>query len=119
VALDVVQRAGERPDVIGPSLAPWDRAELARQLVRDGVVEAISPQTGQRMLAHHKLQPWGHHLWLSPTVPRAAACAAHVQEIATRYTRPGGRGDMGLGVDENTSLQPRPRKAPTWAAQPG
>jgi hypothetical protein len=64
-----VKLAGERPDVIGRSLSQWDRAELARQLGRDGVVTAISPQTVQRMLVHHKLKPWRHHLWLSPRVP--------------------------------------------------
>ena len=52
VALYVVKLACERPDTAGRSLAQWDCAELARQLVRDGVVEAISPQTVQRMLGH-------------------------------------------------------------------
>jgi hypothetical protein len=83
VALYVVKLACERPDVIGRSLSQWESTELARQLVRDGVVEAISPQTVQRILAHHKLQPWRHPLWLSPPVPRDAAFAAQVQEIAT------------------------------------
>jgi transposase len=119
VALYVVKLACERPDVVGRSLSQWDSAELARQLVRDGVVEAISPQTVQRILAHHKLKPWRHHLWLSPKVPRDAAFAAQVQEIATLYTRPLGVWEMVLCVDEKTSLQPRTRKAPTLAAQPG
>ena len=103
----------------GRSLSQWESAELARQLVRDGVVEASSPQTVQRMLAHHKLKPWRHHLWRSPHVPRDAAFAAQVQEIVTWYTRPLGVWDMVLCVDEKTRLQPRTRKAPTLAAQPG
>jgi len=100
-------------------LSQWDSAELARQLVHDGVVEAISPQTVQRILASHKLKPWRHHLWLSPTVPRDATFAAQVTEIVTLYTRPLGTWEMVLCVDEKTSLQPRTRKAPTLAAQPG
>jgi len=119
VALYVVKLACEHPDVVGRSLSQWDSAELARQLVRDGVVEAISPQTVQRILAHHKLKPWRHHLWLSPHVPRDAAFAAQVQEIVALYTRPLGVGEMVLCVDEKTSLQPRTRTAPTLAAQPG
>jgi hypothetical protein len=111
--------ACERPDVVGRSLAQWDSAELARQLVHDGIVDQISPQTVQRILAHHKLKPWRHHLWLSPKVPRDAAFAAQVQEIVTLYTRPLGLWEMVLCVDEKTSLQPRTRKAPTLAAQPG
>jgi DDE superfamily endonuclease len=119
VALYVVQLACERPDVGGRSLSQWDSAELARQWVRDGVVDQISPQTVQRILAHHKLKPWRHHLWLSPKVPRDAAFAAQVQEIVALYTRPLGVWEMGLCVDEKTGLQPRTRQAPTLAAQPG
>lgn len=92
---------------------------MARQLVHDGVVAAISPPTVQRMLAHHQLKPWRRHLWWSPTVPRDAAFASQVTEIATLSTRPLGAWEMVLGVDENISLPPRPRKAPTLAAQPG
>ena len=119
MALYVVKIAGERPDVVGRSLSQWDSAELARQLVRDGVVDQIAPQMVQRILAHHKLQPWRHHLWLPPTVPRDAVFAAQVQEIVTLYTRPLSVWGMVLCVDEKTSLQPRTRKAPTLAAQPG
>jgi hypothetical protein len=119
VALSVVKIAWEQPDTGGRSLSPWDSAERARQLVRDGVVESISPQTVQRILAHHKLKPWRHPLWLSPTVPRDEVFAAQVQALTTLYTRPVERWEMGLCVDEQTSIQPRPRKAPTLAAQPG
>ena len=115
----MVKLACERPDVVGRSLSPWDSAELARQLVRDGVVAAISPQTVQRILAHHQLKPWRHHLWRSPQVPRDAAFAAQGQEIVALYTRPLGVWERGLCVAEKTSLPPRPRKAPTLAAQPG
>ena len=103
VALYVVKLACERPDVVGRSLSQWDSAELARQLVRDGVVETISPQTVQRILAHHKLKPWRHHLWLSPRVPRDAAFAAQVNELVTLYTRPLGMWERVLCVDEKTS----------------
>jgi len=119
VALSVVKLACEPPDVVGRSLAQWESAELARQLGRDGVVEASSPQTVQRILAHQKLQPWRPHLWLAPHVPRDAAFAAQVQAIGALYTRPLGVWDMVLGVDEQTSLQPRTRTGPPLAAPPG
>ena len=119
VAVAVGKIAGERPDVVGRSLSQWDRAELARQLVRDGEVESISPQTIQRILAHHKLKPWRHHWWLSPTVARDATFATQVTELVPLSTRPLGVWAMVLCVDAKTSLQPRPRKAPTLAAPPG
>src|SRR5437016_14529897 len=50
VALYVVKLACERPDVLGRSLSQWDSAELARQLVRDGVSGAVAPgATGCRV----------------------------------------------------------------------
>jgi len=115
----VVKLACERPDVVGRSLSQWESAALARQLVRDGVVEAISPQTVQRLLAHHQLTPWRHPLWLSPQVPRDAVFAAQVHAIVTLSTRPLGVWAMVRCVDENTSLQPRTRTAPTLAAPSG
>ncbi len=111
--------ACERPDERGRSLAFWDCREMARQVVVEGVVPRISPDTVRRILEHHHLKPWRHHLWLSPKVPRDEAFAAAVQELCTLYTRPLREDEMVLCVDEKTSLQPRPRKSPTLAAQPG
>jgi transposase len=119
VALHLVKIACERPDKLGRSLSQWDCQELARQLIRDGVVTSISHDTVQRILENHQLKPWRHHLWLSPKVPRDAVFAAAVQEICDLYTRPLPAHEMVLCVDEKTSLQPRTRKAPTLPAQPG
>ena len=100
-------------------MSQWDCRELADQLVRDGVVDSISPDTVRRILENHQLKPWRHHLWLSPTVPRDADFAVRVQEIADLYTRPLAPHEVVLCVDEKTNLQPRPRKTPTKAAAPG
>jgi transposase len=119
VALHLVKMACERPESSGRSLAKWDCRELARQLVADGVVGAISADTVGRVLNNHRLKPWRHHLWLSPKVPRDAAFAAQVKEVADLYTRPLAAHEVVLCVDEKTSLQPRTRKAPTRPAAPG
>lgn len=115
----MVRRACELPEQAGRSLSQWDCAELARQLVRDGVVMAISPQTVQRMLAAHRLKPWRHHVWLHPRTPRDAAFAAHVRAVAELLTRPLAEHEVVLSLDEMTSLQPRPRRVATHPAQPG
>jgi transposase len=91
---------------------------LARQLVADGLVESISPDTVGRILNNHRLKPWRHHLWLSPKVPRDAAFAAQVKEACDLYTRPLAAHEVVLCVDAKTSLQPRPRKAPPRPAAP-
>jgi transposase len=119
VAIHLVKISCERPDDVGRSLSHWDCAELARQLITDQVVDAISPQTVQRILANHKLKPWRKHLWLSPKVPRDAEFCKRVKNIRTLYTRKLAPHEMGLCVDEKTSLQPRTRLSPTLAAKPG
>jgi transposase len=119
VAIHLVKIACERPDEVGRSLSHWDCAELARQVVADGVVDSISPQTVQRILASHKLKPWRKHLWLSSDVPRDADFRKRVRNICTLYTRKLALQEMVLCVDEKTSLQPRTRQSPTLPAQPG
>lgn len=110
--------ACERPDKLGRSLAKWDCQELARQLVRDSVVESISVDTVRRILEDHRIKPWRHHMWLSPQAPRDADFATRVQDISDLYTRPLSGHEVVLCVDEKTSLQPRPRKTATTPAGP-
>ena len=119
MALHLVHRACELPEQAGRSLSQWDCTELARQLVIDEVVAAISPQTVQRILAANRLKPWRSHVWLHPRTPRDAAFAAHVRAVAALLTRPLAAHEIVLSLDEMTSLQPRPRRVPTRPAQPG
>jgi transposase len=119
VAMYVVRLACERPETLGRSLSQWDGAELARQLIAEGIVEDISAATVRRILAYHQLKPWRHHLWLYPKQPRDATFYATGSELIDLYTRPLGDDEMVRSVDEKTSLQPRPRLHPTLPAQPG
>jgi hypothetical protein len=61
-----VKLACELPDKARRSLSLWTCAELARTLISEGDVAAISPQSVQRILASHQLEPWRVHFWLSP-----------------------------------------------------
>ena len=92
---------------------------MARELVREGAVESISPQTVQRLLAHHKLRPWRSHVWLGKKTSRDADFIARTKNICELYTRPLFPHELVLSVDEKTSIQPRPRSSPTRPAQPG
>jgi transposase len=113
--MHVVKIACERPDDVGRSLSQWDCTEIARQLVRDGVVTSIAAETVRQILLHHRLKPWRQKMWLSAKVPRDATFAQQVQEVCDLYTRPSRPDEVVLCVDEMTSLQPRPRKSPTRA----
>ena len=114
-----MHRACELPQTAGRELRQWDCAELARQIVADRLVDGISPQTIQRILARCRLTPWRSHLWLHPRTPRDAIFAQTVRVIADLYTRPVAPTEMVLCLDEMTSIQPRHRLAPTRPAQPG
>ncbi len=119
MGLHPVRRACALPEQAGRSLSQWDCAELARQLVRDDVVAAISPRSAQRMLAAQRLKPWRSHVWLHPRTPRDATFAAQVRGVADLLTRPLGAHEAVLSLDELTSLQPRPRRVATRPARPG
>lgn len=111
--------ACELPDAAGRSLSLWTCAELARQLIRDGIVKTIAPQSVQRILHSKRLKPWRVHFWLSPKAPRDETFRSTVLNICDLYTRALLPHERVLCVDEMTSLQPRPRTAATRPAQPG
>jgi hypothetical protein len=119
VALHVVRLACDLPETAGRSVSQWDCPELARQLQQEEIVDRISPQTIQRMLARCRLKPWRSHYWLHPRTPRDAAFVRCVREVADLYTRPLPPTEMVLCLDEMTSIQPRHRLAATRPAQPG
>jgi hypothetical protein len=119
VVSHLVKLACELPDEVRRSLSLWTCAELARTLVAEGVVDAISPQSVQRILQSHKLKPWRVHFWLSPKVARDETFRGTVLEVLDLYTRPLGAHERVLSLDEKTSLQPRTRTVPTRPAQPG
>jgi hypothetical protein len=118
VAVHLVKMAGERPDKLGRSLSPGDGLALARPLARESIVDGISAETGRRILECHQLKPWRHHLWRSPTTPRDTECCGRVAAIVDLYTRPLRHDERVLGVDEKTSLPPRPRRHATRPAKP-
>lgn len=117
VALELVKRACELPDSVGRSLSVWTCSELARALRADGIVEGISPQSVQRILASQKLKPWRVHHWLSSKVPRDEAFYAQVTVIRDLYTRVLEPDECVLSLDEKTSIQPRTRTTSTKPAR--
>ena len=101
------------------SLSLWTCAELARALRDAQVVETISPQSVQRILASNRLKPWRVHFWLSPKTPHDEAFRQRVLGIMDLYMRVIEPHERVLCLDEKTSLQPRTRSTPTRPPQPG
>jgi hypothetical protein len=79
----------------------------------------MSAETVRRILVHHQLKPWRHHLWRLPHTPRDAEFYARVSDMVSLYTRRLRTHERVLCVDEKTSLQPRPRWHATRPAMPG
>ncbi len=109
MATHLVKLACELPDDLARSLSTWTCAELARSLIRDQVVDAISPSSVQRILASQKLRPWRVHHWLSADVLCDERFRQTVRNICTLYTCALGAHERVLSLDEKTSLQPRTR----------
>jgi transposase len=118
VAAHLVKLACDLPDNQQRSLSLWTCAELGRTLQRDKIVETISPQSVQRILASYRLKPWRSHYWLNAKGPRDEEFRRRTEEICERYTRELESYERVLSVDEKTSLQPRTRKFATRAARP-
>lgn len=117
--MHVVDLACTLPTQHDRPVATWDSTEIASQLVRDGVVAAISPATVRRILARHRLRPWRCHAWLHPPRPRDATFLQQVRDLADLYSRPLADHEAVLYLDECTQLQPRPRRVPLRPARPG
>ena len=119
VAAHLVKLACELPDDARRSLSLWTCAELARTLQAEGVVDAISPQSVQRILASGRLKPWRVHFWLSPKVARDEVFRARTLDVMGLYTRQLGDDEVAYSLDEKTSLQPRTRSHATKPPRQG
>lgn len=117
VATHLVKLACELPEEESRSLSTWTCSELARTLVRDGVVDTISSSSVQRILASEKLKPWRVHHWLSSKIPRDDEFRKIVLNVCDLYTRKLEPHECVWSLDEKTSLQPRTRTAPTRPAR--
>lgn len=118
MALHAVKIACELPQERGRPIGAWTCAAIARELIATEIVGSISAETVRRMLKSQKLKPWRVHHWLSPRVLRDDAFHATLDRIESLYTGALGPHEAVVCVDENTSLQPRSRLAPTMPAGP-
>lgn len=118
VSAYLTKLACELPDNLNRSLSLWTCEELGRTLIRDGIVDTISPQTVQRILYSLKLKPWRVHHWLSPKVPRDEKFRKILLNLSELYTRELNC-ERILSLDELTSIQPRTRSSATKPCLPG
>ena len=118
VVLHIIKMACEMPEKYGRSLAMWDCYEIAKELIRNHIVESISPESVRRILRSQKLKPWHYHMWLSEKKPRDQQFCDNVRDVTDLYFRPLAADEAVLCLDENTSIQARKRIAEPKAAKP-
>jgi hypothetical protein len=86
-----------------------------------GIVAPISGTTLWRWLAQNALRPWRHRTRIFPRDPRFAPKAGHILDLYhRRWTGAAlGPSDYVLRTDENTSIQARHRKHPSFPPATG
>lgn len=107
------------PIAKGLSLTHWSSADLARQAVCDGIVEAISPATVRRILAAVDLQPHRTRYWRTGRLD--AAFKARAEKVLWCYANAERLAAEGLWVvstDEMPTRQVLERR-PIRRAVPG
>lgn len=111
----VTALACQLPAAVGAPLARWSCPELARQVVDQGIAQAISAATVRRWLARDAIKPWQFRSWLFARDPDFAVKAARVLDLYERRwegTALGPR-EFVISSDEKTSIQARCRCHPS------
>jgi hypothetical protein len=76
--------ACELPATRGVPLSRFSVAEIVRELLETGIVEAIGVSTVARWLADDALRPWRHRSWIFPRDPAFADKAGRVLDLYAR-----------------------------------
>jgi transposase len=107
--------ACELPATRGVTLSRWSLAELRKELLACGLVEAVSTTTLGRWLAEDVIKPWRHHAWIFPRDPAFQAKAARVLDLYERVVdgTPLSDDEYVISADEKTQIQARCRCHPT------
>ena len=119
----VLAVACEEPSQSGLPIDDWTGRELAAEVTRRKIVEAISPSTVQRYLAQSALQPHRSKYWLNTTEKDPAVFEQQVQLVCQTYleapTLYFQYHTHTVSVDEMTGIQALERNAKRIPMAPG
>src|SRR5712691_10657664 len=117
--VQIVELACLEPIAKGLHITHWTSHDLARQVIADGIVEAISPRTVRQILHDVDLQPHRTRYW--KTARLDAEFKARAEKVLWCYGHAGNLAAQGLWVvciDEIPNFQVLERK-PLRRAIPG
>jgi hypothetical protein len=119
--VEVKAMACELPSSRGVPLSRFTHDDLAREVIRRGIVAQISGTTVWRWLSQDAIRPWQYRSWIFPRDPDFAAKAARVLDLyqGIWQDQPLGDGDYVISADEKTSIQARIRTHPSEPPRAG
>ena len=125
VVAEVKAMACEPPEHRGAPLCRWSSAELAREAVAEGLVEAVSASSVRRWLAADAIKPWQHRSWIFPRDPHFGVKAARVLDLYARVWQglrarrwPPEPGRASFFINQDRSCLPRQSARPrSWLAR--
>jgi transposase len=112
---EITALACQLPAETGVPLSRWSSSELAAEVIKSGIAEAISAATVRRILTGAALKPWQYQSWIFVRDPDFATKAARVLDLYQRIWdgQPLGDNEYVISSDEKTSIQARCRCHPT------
>ena len=95
--------------------------DIRAEVIRRGLVAAVSDTTIWRWLSEDAIKPWTHRSWIFPRDPDFEPKAGRVLDLYAREWegRPLRDDEYVLSADEKTSIQPRIRRHPSLPPAPG
>jgi len=113
--------ACELPARLGLPLSRLHVPDIRAEVIRRGLVGAISDTTIWRWLSEDAIKPWTHRSWIFPRDPDFGPKAARVLDLyAGEWDgRPLKDDEFVISADEKTSIQARIRCHPTLPAAAG
>ena len=110
--------ACELPARLGLPLGRLHVPDIRSEVIRRGLVAAISETTIWRWLSEDAIRPWTHRSWIFPRDPDFGSKAARVLDLyAGEWDgQPLKADEFVISADEKTSIQARIRCHPTVAA---
>lgn len=84
--LQLFAMACEKPETYGRPISEWTAGELADEMVKQGIVESISPRHVGRLLEEASLKPHQSGYWLNPppTLPLTRRSRTSAKRTSTR-----------------------------------
>jgi len=121
IMMEVKALACELPIHRGIPLSRFSNADIAREVIKNGIAASISGAAVWRWLSADAIKPWQYRSWIFPRDPEFAEKAGIVLDLYHGKWNglPLDKNDYVISADEKTSVQARNRKGPSISTRPG